>query len=559
MPPPNVDVVPVGKFAEPPKAPKSQEMTAWQAESRDLIPEDKFVEMWDAAKAGQAPFPRYDGFPGLANGKAPLCCAICKSCRCCTCCGASVSGMDWSFDGCVFDSIQRTVEAYVGNSSAEGKGSGVGIGGAVFIAQGEDARTILKYNFGKVDHTGGGAEAFCPKNIQYADPEKPIYNLISADGEDWWTQRKFFESINMDKIFRANFDAIVANVDRVVMRWLHAPGAVDLQLELQDLHYENIMHIFCGRPRAELSLPTMEDTFVVTKWVDRKMRRLRPPPLKWFPMFPDPGDEGAAPFVEKCWAVSRAVVERAFKNPAEFPNSLLGTWASEQQMPDQQYQLSQEQITDNFLAWPHGGMYSGVTHIINTLLGLYYQDPDGKHIRMKIRQKELTFDSLNDLNEVYCALAEGARFLSPVPLMPRILDYESTAVTKGALPPLSKVMCVNRNNHYDTAYWGEDAASFNIARWTSKRLQENPMHGESIHFWPWAQGRRRCMGQEIQLFLAKIVVSRIVQQCDLQFSGSTKQGFFFGSNTLYFLKARAMKIDPTQNRDLRHFGGCAIQ
>ncbi|KAI9201155.1 hypothetical protein LWI28_019051 [Acer negundo] len=120
---------------------------------------------------------------------------------------------------------------------------------------------------------------------------------------------------------------------------------------------------------------------------------------------------------------------------------------------------------------------------------------------------QLVAQNLNELKIVYIILNETLRLYPPIVMIQRQTCKKAEAIKlwNFYVPGGTQLHVATITAHYDTNMWGEDAHKFN-----PMRFNESRKHLAS--FLPFGLGNRICVGQNLAIVEAKVVLAIIVQR-----------------------------------------------
>jgi cytochrome P450 len=196
------------------------------------------------------------------------------------------------------------------------------------------------------------------------------------------------------------------------------------------------------------------------------------------------------------------------------------------------------QMTDDELAHAlsapvyFGGVFSAASGIAHTLRFLAGDAPALAAVLKELEGRGplttgFTAAALAGCDQLDHAVCESMRLSPPVALWFRSVRKDQPAVLGGRkLPPDTPVFITNWLLHRDPGHWAH-ADRFRPDRWADGGADRDP-YG-SGYFFPFGRGPRACVGQEVALYVMKLVLavllSRVKVQLDL--THEAKSDFYF--------------------------------
>ena len=179
-------------------------------------------------------------------------------------------------------------------------------------------------------------------------------------------------------------------------------------------------------------------------------------------------------------------------------------------------QLSIDDLVDDYLVFLIAGME---TTAITMAITLFYL-AQNKDIFLKVRSEtdsvvergeSLKCDDVSRLVILEMVIKECLRIKPPVRAIGRCCAKDNAVVNGLKIPKGAEIHIPIMALHHDPRYW-EKPGIFNPERFSP----DSERKIKSFSFLPFAAGARSCIGKNFAILEAKMVVSRIVQEFDLE-------------------------------------------
>lgn len=160
-----------------------------------------------------------------------------------------------------------------------------------------------------------------------------------------------------------------------------------------------------------------------------------------------------------------------------------------------------KETTANFLSWA----------LLLLAMHQEWQDKAREEVlRVCKSNKAPTAENLNDLKIIMLIMNETLRLYPPAVMLMR-QAYKDVKLGKLDIPRNTQLFLALTAIHHDPKIWGEDAEEFNPSR-----FNEHNRHLAS--FFPFGLGPRICVGQNLAVVEAKIVLAIILKQFTFELS-----------------------------------------
>ena len=204
-------------------------------------------------------------------------------------------------------------------------------------------------------------------------------------------------------------------------------------------------------------------------------------------------------------------------------NDLLSSLLAAQASGDPDLILSDEDIVDEFIILFVSGMDTTGHLIAMTLYNIakstkYQQTLQEERNQTYNKEKVITVDTLQKMDELHCLLKETLRVYHPAPVTfdrTCIVDHKllNLEVKKGTwVKPDFFSICFNEDYY-------EDPETFNPDRW--KNNKQNSQKKDPYTFIPFSGGPRNCIGQHLAIIDSKVIISEFLEK----FNFKLKEGY----------------------------------
>ncbi|CAN6482217.1 unnamed protein product [Victoria cruziana] len=337
--------------------------------------------------------------------------------------------------------------------------------------------------------------------------------LVGLTGKKWLRHKRIIHpAFNADHI-KGMISAMVASTDGMLERWeketREGPKEVDAHQEFHVLAADIISRTAFGSSYEEgkriFRLQEEQTTLV--------LQALRSIYIPGFRFIPTQKNRERWRIESEIRSLLRVLITKKKEELKECNSTnLLGLMLSANDEEREEQRMSIEEIVDECKTFYFAGKETTANFLTWTLLLLALH----KEWQSKARQEVISVfgrhghpdeESLSKLKIVEMVLKETLRLYPPAVFLLReaCRDINLGALT---LPAGVQVYLPTLAVHHDADLWGPDVSEFNPARFSDESSCP-------AAFFPFGMGSRVCIGQNLAMTEARVVISMILQQFSL--------------------------------------------
>lgn len=323
--------------------------------------------------------------------------------------------------------------------------------------------------------------------------------LVTSDGELWKKQRATYESA----FSMMQLKAFVPAIQRHAKQWIARTkeGSCAVGEDMMALTYVILGEALFGQNIGD-SAETVRKTFPVV--TDYLMKRIYVQLPKWLPV---PGYKHYKKSLAELNRVVFELIAKERKNKGQGQHLL----AQLVKQSDEVHAMSDELLRDEVMTL----LLAGHETTANTLSWTLYCLANAPDVVEKMREElsacedDIDFATYKTLNYTRAVVQESMRLFPPAYLISRqpIAEYElADRVLKAGSVAYIPIWCLHRREDI----W-PNALNFDPNRFFNSKLTPQQRNA----FLPFGAGPRRCIGSELAMIEAVIILSYIVRTFDI--------------------------------------------
>ncbi|XP_023728564.1 cytochrome P450 734A1 [Lactuca sativa] len=347
--------------------------------------------------------------------------------------------------------------------------------------------------------------------IRFNPVSKALFGegLVGLEGEKWIVHRRITgHAFNMERV-KEWIPEIVDSTQNMMNKWnAKIGGRNDAELEF-DVHKEfhDLSADIISRTAFGSNFKEGKRIFELQEQqVALVLQALRNVYIPGFKYIPTKNNRKRWKLDEETTKLIRKLIEKN-KNKLEDSGTLLESLMSPYKKEDV---LNLEEIVDECKTFYFAGKETTANLLTWTflLLGLHQEWQNKAReevVRVCGHNAFPNAENLTDLKIINMILNETLRLYPPAVMMMRQASENVKLKGRIDIPAGTQLFIAMTGVHHDARIWGEDANEFNPMRFLDPR-------NHLASFFPFGLGPRVCVGQNLAMIEAKIVVAMIVRE-----------------------------------------------
>ncbi len=358
----------------------------------------------------------------------------------------------------------------------------------------------------------GQPEKFTKGNQFYAEVRSALGNgMLTSEGDDWHRQRRFLAPVFTPKRLSTAYAAImVEEAQQVVRRWnpvAATGGSVDVNREMSDLTSRIIGRVLFGADMSA-ALPELANFRSVSDEILRRGFSPRPPPM-WMPTRANRRLSSGLAGLRA--VVDTIIAERRAKPRSQQADDLLGLLLNPRDVDSPADRLSDTEVVDQVLIFLLAG-HDTTASTLACLLVELARAPQWQHILRDevdhtLAGQPVTAADLGGLPWTGRAVREGMR-LYPAGHSIGRSNLQEEVLGGYRIPARSAIVVSPWTIHRSPKIW-DDPRTFDPRRFD---LPAGDLPGGHRYAWfPFGAGPHACIGMQLALLEASVVLATIMQ------------------------------------------------
>ncbi len=354
------------------------------------------------------------------------------------------------------------------------------------------------------------------KSDVYRNELRDIFGrgLLTSEGTHWANQHRLIRPMFRSDTVRSFTDLVADETDAMLDRWAECEGPIRL---LESM--ERVALLVIGKAMFSADMePHADDIAASIRTLRRQFQRrtsVLPTVPKWIPT---PHNRRVVAALERLDRIVYDLIEERRANPSDHADDLLSMLLSAGEATDER--MSDEQIRDELMTF----LLAGHETTAAALTWTWYLLARNPEIHRRLHESVLdgsksgqpAFDG-EDTSFVAQCVQESMRLYPPVPVFSREA-VEADRAGDYEIPAGSEVLLSQFVVHRHPEYW-DSPLSFRPERFEPGAAENRSKYS----YFPFGGGARMCIGRQLALMEARVVLERAVRRFRLTLDSPTDE------------------------------------